>query len=65
MAETKNVDHCGDCRFWLTNEDDAIGKCRRYPPSTVTAAGHPTWVVTRHDDWCGEFQNPPPPEKKR
>jgi hypothetical protein len=59
MAEAKNEDHCGDCRFWLV-QGEPVGVCQRFPPATISAAGHPSWVVTRHEDWCGEFQNPPP-----
>jgi hypothetical protein len=61
-AEGKNVDHCGDCRFWHVRLEP-VGTCRRFPPTAMSAAGHPAWVVTTHEDWCGEFASPPPEKK--
>ncbi|MGB0748369.1 MAG: hypothetical protein ACPGO3_06455 [Magnetospiraceae bacterium] len=58
---------CRRCRFWnpalrvktarASGEERNVasrGQCRRYAPqpSALTT----TWMETKGDDWCGEFQ---------
>lgn len=43
---------CMHCRYWKLAEDpdaEAIGVCRRFPPS------YDGWPMSRADDWCGEY----------
>jgi len=36
-------EECGTCKFWSSEDvsGDPIGKCRRFPPSTID----PTWSI--------------------
>jgi hypothetical protein len=45
---------CGECGYYQAGSPDH-GHCRRYPPTTVSAAGHVAWPVVAASDWCGEF----------
>lgn len=63
---TKDRDaKCLNCKFFEEQVPDAIGRCRREPPSPYIAGlVHPAsaykieaaaaWPVVRVTDWCGE-----------
>ncbi len=70
------MEQCNLCRFWLNwdSEMTNLGECHRFPPRMTTvsqtegdevsfATVRPVdggWPLTAPDDWCGEFQAPPP-----
>ena len=70
---------CGNCKYWATFKGEKTkGQCRRYTPEVIastsgggflTCFGIATtakteWPRTEYDDWCGEHELKPEPEKK-
>lgn len=51
MAVVNSKDGCNSCIYFLTQENDFIGLCRRYP----------TYQNRHGSEWCGEFSLLPPP----
>lgn len=52
---------CKNCKFFrLTNKDEGIGDCRRFPHQLLSLGmdgvevSWQPWVQL--DDWCGEFK---------
>jgi hypothetical protein len=56
---------CARCRWWhrppteeeATAPEQAVGYCRRFPPSR-RENGVGAWPITFGYDWCGEFAGP-------
>lgn len=50
---------CGNCRFWLKNEENDDGGCRLFPPTLVYDPSVEQVLTaipqTRADYWCGQF----------
>lgn len=58
--------HCDNCFFWkkwelpigvtISNQDDRLGQCRRYPPFMGTKDEKPKamWPLVQAREWCGE-----------
>jgi hypothetical protein len=48
---------CGSCRFFLANQVNEYGQCRRFPPATSVQDGAAVtlWPVVAASDWCGDF----------
>lgn len=53
----KDPEACGCCRFFLANEHDSGGYCRRYPPVPIADEDGLASVGAMTDafEWCGEF----------
>lgn len=51
---------CGSCKFFLKNQHDDAGYCRRYPPTVVPVSDGDQFScefpVVEAPDWCGEWQ---------
>lgn len=53
---------CSGCRWWHyhptegvePDSDQAVGYCRRFPPSR-RENGVGAWPITFGGDWCGEY----------
>ena len=48
---------CASCRFFVPNQTDSVGYCRRFPPVPVAEEEMTVSVfpVTDSADWCGEY----------
>lgn len=48
---------CATCRFFLANQEDDAGYCRRFPPTPIADDDGIASVVavTSATDWCGEY----------
>lgn len=48
---------CASCKFFLPNQNDEHGYCRRYPPVFVSdgEGGGFSDPCTAESDWCGEY----------
>ena len=53
-------DTCKTCKFFKMSEDEnARGECRRYPPAVLAAFSNTQGVVfspTEENEWCGEHK---------
>lgn len=64
---------CKDCRFFFQFDDttqallqNTDGDCRRFPPSLMISNGQEPYLShpeMSFDEWCGEFQQAPTPER--
>lgn len=50
MADLNSKDGCNSCIYFLFQENDFMGLCRRYP----------TYQNRHGSEWCGEFVIVPP-----
>lgn len=50
MADVNSKDGCSSCIYFLSQENDFIGLCRRFP----------TYQNRHGSEWCGEFVIVPP-----
>ena len=50
MAVVNSKDGCNSCIYFLSQENDFIGLCRRFP----------TYQNRHGSEWCGEFVIVPP-----
>lgn len=50
MENLQTMDKCLNCAYFLSQENDFIGLCRRYP----------TYQNRHSSEWCGEFVIVPP-----
>ncbi len=54
-------ERCEVCRYWRYSETSLDSECRKYAPRPQVrevGKGEPIyvqWVLTRRQDWCGEF----------
>lgn len=49
---------CGSCKFFLKNDHDDAGYCRRYPPTAIPSDAEEfacVFPILEASDWCGEF----------
>lgn len=46
---------CETCQFWKAGSES--GECRRSAPLPMahSKGSYANWLVTRKDDWCGEY----------
>jgi hypothetical protein len=45
---------CGNCRYWL-DQENGCGFCRRYPPKPDDKGINCYFPDTCEDEWCGEW----------
>ncbi len=51
-----NAATCGDCRFWIA-EDETLGECHRRAPCLCKEnPPDPEWPMTGNDNFCGELE---------
>jgi hypothetical protein len=50
MADLNSKESCNSCKFFLSQENDFMGSCRRFP----------TFQNRHGTEWCGEFVVVPP-----
>jgi len=64
MTDLATHQCCGNCKFWLLDEDvDSKGRCRRHAPHVGDAQfdsfsremNYTQWPLTVAGDWCGEW----------
>lgn len=77
MSEAPDEPQCGNCRFWMNNNERGHGDCRRYAPRPVVGRQaiewgnvpggpedvdqEPWWPRTHFETWCGDYQPEPNP----
>lgn len=49
-------ERCETCKFWLDQELEDSGICRRYPPSGSASVDRHGWPTTHPHAWCGEYR---------
>ena len=71
------MNECKDCKWWDLEWDEKESFCHRNAPSIIRAQLFPiekvdssecdsaVWPVTRHNDWCGEFNPKSVPSGKK
>lgn len=63
------IGHCQFCKFWVRDENEQLGVCHRYPPTSAVIDGSlcDPAAMTHQKYWCGEYQpeqEPEPPAPK-
>lgn len=50
---------CKSCSFFVTEKNQSVGECHRYPPTLMPDDDGEvaifTFPITGEDEWCGEF----------